>query len=51
MEVRFSTAEARGLSLQFGFFLLLSLSLRVRASGTRLHAEEILQSFKFFSYE
>ena len=34
MEVRFSTAEARGPSLRFGVFLL--LSLRVRASGTRV---------------
>ena len=42
MEVRFSTAEARGPSLSFGVFLLLSLQLSpalsswVRASGTRV---------------
>ena len=36
MEVRFSTAEARGPSLRFRIFLLLSLPLCVRASGTRV---------------
>ena len=36
MEVRFSTANARGLSLHLGFFLFLSLSLLVRASGIRI---------------
>ena len=37
-KLRFSTAEARGPSVCFGFFLLpfLSLSLHVRASGTRV---------------
>ena len=36
MEVRFLMAEARGPSLRFGFFLLLSLPVRVKASGTRV---------------
>ena len=36
MEVRLSAAEARGPSPRFGVFLLLSLSARFRASGTRV---------------
>ena len=39
MEERFSMAEARGPSLRFELFLLPSLSLRVRVSGTRVSPE------------
>ena len=52
MEARFSTGEARGPSLRFGFFLLLSpsLSLCVRASETRVHETVTWGKLTFLLY-